>query len=284
MNGANGPRRAFVRAAFAVVVCATAFWLWVITDYRQVWVHPEYFYHIDRHTVPDKHFRFKDLSGFFDCDAIGEQSQRARFLNNLITGPVIKTRLLLWEAIPPHPSFSPVWILSLTSLFLLFRIVVLLTRDRAIAYAIVGLYIVSVGFMSHFAQLLHAAKPLVCFFMIASIYCALRLVELGPKAPPASLRLRWGLLIASLIGAFLSDEIGWFMWPAVPAIEPSLFIREGKLLWRPILGYMALIPAMALFLTFVAPAGAWFFFRQHFEFWLDVQSRTRRRPKRTVAA
>src|SRR6266508_3254093 len=94
----------------------------------------------------------------------------------------IAPRLLLWEAIPPHPSFSPVWILSLASLFLLFRIVVLLTRDRAIAYAIVGLYIVSVGFMSHFAQLLHAAKPLVCFFMIASIYCALRLVELGPKA------------------------------------------------------------------------------------------------------
>jgi hypothetical protein len=92
--------------------------------------------------------------------------------------------------------------LSLASLFLLFRIVVLLTRDRAIAYAIVGLYIVSVGFMSHFAQLLHAAKPLVCFFMIASIYCALRLVELGPKAPPASLRLRWGLLISSLIAPF----------------------------------------------------------------------------------
>jgi hypothetical protein len=267
MNSPNGLSRVFVSAGLAVVVCATAFWVWVITDYRQVWVHPEYFYHIDRHTIADKHFRLKDLSGFFNCDAIGEQCQRARFLNNLITGLVIKTRLLLWEAVPPHPTFSPVWILSLASLFLLFRIVVLLTRDRAIAYAIVGLYIVSVGFMSHFADLLHAAKPLVCFFMIASIYCALRLVELGPKASPASLRLWWGLLVASLIGAFLSDEIGWFMWPAIPLIAPSLFIRDGKLLWRPILGYIALIPVMALFLTFIAPAGSWVFFRQHFEFW-----------------
>jgi hypothetical protein len=30
---------------------------------------------------------------------------------------------------------------------------------------------------------------------------------------------------------------------------------------------LALIPAMALFLTFIAPAGSWFFFRQHFAFW-----------------
>jgi hypothetical protein len=267
MDNVNSRSRAFVAAGLSVIVCTTAFWLWVITDYRQVWVHPEYFYQIDRHTVPDKHFRLKDLSGFFNCDAIGEQCQRARFLNNLVTGPVIKTRLLLWEAVPPHPSFSPVWILSLASLFLLFRIVVLLTRDRAIAYAIVGLYVVSVGFMSHFAQLLHAAKPLVCFFMIASIYCAVRLVELGPEALPASVRIWWGLLVASLIGAFVSDEIGWFMWPAIPLIAPSLFIRDGKLRWQPILGYLALIPAMALFLTVVAPAGTWFFFRQHFEFW-----------------
>jgi hypothetical protein len=262
-----GSSRSLIAPGVAVVVCASAFWIWVITDYRQVWVHPEYFYQINRLTIPNKHFELSDLSGFFNCDAIGEQCKRARFVNNLVTGPVIKTRLLLWQVAPPHPSFSPVWLLSLASLFLLFRIVVLLTRDRAIAYAIVGLYLVSVGFMSHFAQLLHAAKPLVCFFMIASTYCALRLVELGPKAASASLWLRWGLLIMSLVGAFLSDEIGWFMWPAIPLIAPSLFIREGRLQWRPLLGYLALIPAMALFLTFIAPAGSSFFFRQHFDFW-----------------
>jgi hypothetical protein len=122
MDNVNGLNRAFVAAGLFVIVCATAFWLWVITDYRQVWAHPEYFYHINRHTVPDKHFRLKDLSGFFNCDAIGEQCQRARFLNNLATGLVIKTRLLLWEAVPPHPTFSPVWTLSFASLFLLFRI------------------------------------------------------------------------------------------------------------------------------------------------------------------
>jgi hypothetical protein len=267
MHSANAFSRSLAAAGVIMVFCATAFWIWVITDYRQVWVHPEYFYQINRHTIPNKHFGLSDLSGFFNCDAIGEQCKRARFVNNLVTGPVIKTRLLLWQVVPPHPTFSPVWILSLASLFLLFRIVVLLTRDRAIAYAIVALYIVSVGFMSHFAQLLHAAKPLVCFFMIASTYCALRLVELGPKAAPRSLWLWWGLLVTNLVGAFLSDEIGWFMWPAIPLIAPSLFIREGRLLWRPILGYLALIPAMVLFLTFIAPVGSWFFFRQHFDFW-----------------
>jgi hypothetical protein len=75
------------------------------------------------------------------------------------------------------------------------------------------------------------------------------------------------------------------MWPAIPLIAPSLFICDGKLLWRPILGYLALIPVTALFLTFIAPAGSWFFFRQHFAFWgLDVQPRTRGRARRTVAA
>jgi hypothetical protein len=260
-------KRPLAVLGIATVLSAMAFFLWVITDYRQVWVHPEYFYQIDRHAIPNKHLGFGDVLGFFNCDAIGEHCTRARFVTYLVTGPVVKIRLLLWQVLPPHPSFSPIWLLSIASLFLLFRAVVLLIKRSDVAYAIVGLYIVSVGFMSHFAQLLHAAKPLVCFFMIGSIYCAARLIDLGPREPITRRLLWWGALGSSLVGAFLSDEIGWFMWPAIPLIAPSLFVRDGRLLWRPVLGYVAVPLGTIIFLTFIAPIGSWFLFKQQFNFW-----------------
>jgi hypothetical protein len=249
----------------ATLLAALAFLLWLVSDYERVWVHPEYFYLVER--ILDKHFGFRDFLSFFDCDAIGEQCTRARFVTYLATGFVAKTRLLLWTVVPPHPSFSPVWLLSFASLFFFFKAVVLLTRDRAIAYAVTGLYVVSVGFLSHFAQLLHVAKPLVCFFMIMSIYCAVGLADLGPKAAVNLRRRWWAALSASLVAAFLSDEIGWFTWVAIPLIAPSLFVRNGRLLWRPVLGYIAIPLATIIFLTFIAPIGSWFLFKQHFNFW-----------------
>jgi hypothetical protein len=258
-------KRLSLVAGIATLVAALAFLLWLVSDYEQVWVHPEYFYLVRR--VLNKHLGFGDFLSFFDCNVIGEQCTRARFVTYLATGFVFKTRLLLWTIVPPHPSFSPVWLLSFASLVFFFKTIVLLTRDRAIAYAVTGLYVVSVGFLSHFAQLLHVAKPLVCFFMILSIYCAVRLADLGPKASVDLRRRWWGALSGSLVGASLSDEIGWFTWAAIPLIAPSLFVRDGRLLWRLIIGYAAIALATIIFLTFIAPIGSWFLFKQHFNFW-----------------
>src|SRR5438046_5994929 len=44
--------------------------------------------------------------------ALFDSGQRARVISYAAYIITLETRLALWDAVPPHPSFSPIWILT----------------------------------------------------------------------------------------------------------------------------------------------------------------------------
>ena len=233
-----------------------------VSDYGINWMHPEVFLVERKHLVGLTGLHWRDLARFFDCEILSDVCTRARFLS-FLTGYVDSFfRLWLVQYIPPHPSITITWLLSLASLYFLYRTIVLLTEDPAAALLGVGLYALSAGFLSSMLMLFNPAKALAGFFVNFCLFLATRIWRSPDKraCSPAAV-----ILYVSLFLAYCSDETCWFLSGAIPILLMDSPRRRD---WPFLACVAATFPLFLAFVTWVAPAIIellWGY--QHFDFW-----------------
>ncbi len=181
-------------------------------------------------------FSLGDLETAFDVYQLDGDS-RPRFISYLTFIVSLKTRLALWHYVPPHPSFSPTWLLTLgLGPWLLFKALKIALGHREAALAGVAIYLVSTGCLSGVAMLFHPAKPLSNVLIIAVFYLSVsidRAVRDRPAAAdraPAPPRWSWAVLLTLLAISPFVDEIATFAY-FIPLLWcPYLFLpaRGGR--------------------------------------------------------
>lgn len=222
-----------------VLLSAAAFLVVLLARYDVCFQDSEVLY-LDRAAVENgTGFSGRDLRTSLNVMKM-EGDVRPRFISYLTFILALKTRLALWEFVPPHPSFSPVWLVTLlVGPLLLFRFLLLEIEDRAAAWAGVSVLLVSTGFVSGLTMLFHPAKPLALVHVLAVLYLSARLGR-EPGAPPALRRA----LMALLVVAPYVDETAVFAY-AIP------------LLWCPTLPwrtYLVPVGITAALLLAILPA------------------------------
>lgn len=190
--------------------------------------------------------RWYDLLRFFDCNE--DACNRTRFLSYLFGHFNVLFRFEYARWFAPHPSLSLTWPLSVLSVYFFYRGVTNLTNDRMIGLVVSALYVLSAGFLSGLLMLFHTAKPLALFFLTLALWAATELERSGDARPQS----KWALtLYAALLLGFVSDEMAWFMYAAIPLLLPSLFLTRRRLLFAAC--YAATFPLFLLFTAVVAP-------------------------------
>lgn len=226
----------------------------VLADYGGTWMHPEMTLEYHRSALRNGPAPgFADLALAFDYKAFDTLDwPRARFLSNLVLILNAKFRLYLFQFIPPHPSLSLTWPVSLLSPILLYRLIRRLDQDQDCAWLGVTLYVLSTGFLSGLSLLFHPGKPLTTPYLLLVLLLAARMDQ-GEADPKARSRLEAALTL-TLCGAGLLDETALFAVAAVPIVFPSLLAAPD---FRKRLARLVLIPAAAyLFLVSVAAPAA----------------------------
>ncbi len=166
-------------------------------------------------------FTWKDFGLAFDGWAI-EESNRPRFLNYFLLIVNYKFRLWLWQYTLPHPSFSPIWIIThLAGPVLLYVFIKEALDSRLAALSGVVLYLSSTGGSYSLPMLFHMGKPVLNVAMIIAMICALRMYRSHCKdarfvTPRLSLSDFW-VFGVFLFFAFFLDET------AVLLLLPMLF-------------------------------------------------------------
>ena len=198
-------------------------------------------------------FGWRDLRAALDTTAL-DGDYRPRVISYLAFIVTVKTRLALWQIVPPHPSFSPLWLLTVgVAPLLLYRFLRLELRDRGAALAGVAVYLVSAGFLSGVTMIFHPGKPLANVLVIGVFYLCARIN--ATPVPPAR-------LVATLLGlltlAPFVDETAVFAW-VVPFIWCSYCRRRWLVFAAPAL--------LAVFLiVVVAPTFSRLWFDAEFDF------------------
>lgn len=176
----------------------------------------------------------QDFFNSFDVWGFDGDS-RPRFLSHLLMTISQKTRLMLWPWIPMHPTWTPVWALSLIlGPVLLYKF---LQGEFGRTAALFGcsLYMVSPGYLFPLHLYFHPGKTLVGLAVIYSLWASREAVGRGrwTRAECAHLAVVWTLF------GFV-DETAWFGLAAV-------LIWGGKaLFWRksPLVFAWNALPAM----------------------------------------
>ena len=186
--------------------------------------------------------------------------RQARLLSYAAYIATIETRLALWDLIPPHPSFTPVWALTLVlGPILLFRFLEIALRSRPAACAGTAVYLVSAGYLSGLTMLFHAAKPLTNVAVIAVLYLSARMAQDGGHAPTPPRRLWGGVLLLLMLAPF-ADQTAAFayaiplVWCSalfVPRHWPSPAARVYRRNWTT---YLASAGAVAVVMLVIVPA------------------------------
>lgn len=159
---------------------------------------------------------------------IYDSATRPRILTYLANMLAFETRLALWHVVPPHPSFTPVWALTLVvTPLLLWRFLRLELDSGAAASAGTAVYLTSVGYLSGATMLFHHAKPLANLVVVATLYLSARLrrvFEREGEGAALPRGLTGGLLLVLALAPF-ADETAAFAY-LIPFVWcPSLFWR-----------------------------------------------------------
>ena len=151
-----------------------------------------------------------------------DEGRRLRLFSYLGYVVTRETRLALWSVAPPHPSFTPLWMLTLLAgPMLLFTFLRIELRSRATAMTGVAVYLVSVGYLSGATMLFHAGKPLANVVVIATLLLSAHINSRMQRRPfedgiaPAPPRLLWFGLLGLLTVAPFVDETAVFAY-AIP--------------------------------------------------------------------
>jgi len=228
----------------------------LLSDYNANWMHPEVTaFHIPYSLENGCVLSLKDLLKSFDSWEFDFQNSRPRFFSYFFQIINLKFRIWLFAFIPPHPSLSLTWIFTLLlSPFFLFRLVRNLSLNRVTAWIAVILYFLSPGFLSHLTLLFHPGKPLASFFTILCLYLSSE-IWLGIKVARTFNKKGYALfalLLAIIFLAFITDEVSFFIFFAVPLLFPEIFTLPPDKI-RISRYYRFTFIAFLLFLTFVVP-------------------------------
>lgn len=210
---------------------------------------------------------------------------RPRFLSYLFAIWTLKTRLALWELLPPHPSLSPVWMFSLLlAPWLLYRFLRMETDSSSTARLGSGLYMFSPAYLSAATYMMHPGKPLTNVAVIATLWVAAR--HRPPSGLSSTPSLPRGLrifLLAILPVLLFCDETALIALAIIPVWNVRYFIplrtdRANLLPWLGNICTLAVAPLLYLLFTFaVIPLLCQVFLGRDFNFssYLSRQSNPR---------
>lgn len=218
-----------VVALMAIIVAALHL-VWAVCDCSQCFTDIEvYSKWMPKIFVAGKSFSWSDLGYAFDVWAMDGDS-RPRFLSYLCAAWTMKARIALWSILPPHPSFSPVWIFSLlVAPWLLYRFLRGALGCGWIALLGTGLYMVTAGYLSSATMMLHAGKPLANVVVIWTLYMAMRAEQqveagLAPLESPRFPKSMLAYLILVLPFLLFTDETTLFALVVIPVWNYRFFI------------------------------------------------------------
>lgn len=193
-------------------------------------------------------FSWQDLRTSLDVWA-SDGDSRPRVVSGLGDIVTTKSRLALWDYVLPHPSFTPLWALTVVlATVLLYKFLYVVTGDRQVALVGAAVYLVSPGLLSGMTMLFHSGKPLTNLIVIAALWLSAKINERVAGENATLLQSPWHcatLLALLFIGPF-ADETATFAF-LVPLVWcPSLFwSRRLKLKARMANWTCILSPALA---------------------------------------
>ena len=97
--------------ALAVFLVAAAHLVWLVCDYSRCFQENEVYANwLGRIVLEGRSFSWSDLKTVFDVWSM-DGGSRPRFVSYLFAIWTAKARLAMWDFLPPHPSFSPIWVM-----------------------------------------------------------------------------------------------------------------------------------------------------------------------------
>jgi hypothetical protein len=152
---------------------------------------------------------------------------RPRYLTYFLLGIDEKINLLLYQWLPPHPSASIYWPITLVATpYLIFRFLIKCGAPRTAALIAVALYISSVGYLSNVTLNYHPGKPFTNVLVVVLFNLG---VDAWKKAQPQKLLCETGPLLNLAIGVTLflgliTDETTYISYFFLAILWPSLFL------------------------------------------------------------
>ena len=250
-------------AAWGAIVAAVVHLGWIVSDgsacFQDSEVHTNW---AGRILLDGKAPSLSDFKTALDAWRLDGDS-RPRFLSYLAAIWTAKARLALWNLVPPHPSFSPVWLLSLgLAPWLLYRFLRIELGCRWSALLGAGLYMFTAGYLSSASMLFHPGKPLANFVAICTLFMAskanqrLRSADSPISVPrlPASMA---AYLVLALPLGLLVDETALFALAIPPIWNHRYFFSMPRgsrdlRIWLANALCLAVPVAIYLLLAFVA--------------------------------
>lgn len=275
--GGPPPAPRLLRAtALAVFALALLHLAGLVCDYSRCFQDAEVYGHwAGRILMYGKNFSCSDFAAALDAFALDGDS-RPRFLSYLCVVWTVKARLALWNFLPPHPSFSPVWIFSL--LLAPWGLYRFLKGELGCPWRALlgtGLYLATAGYLSSASMLFHSGKGLANVAVIGTLLAALRAnrsLPADPAAPPRFPAAMIVFLVGVLPVLLFADETALFALVVLPIWNSRFFFPRrwtgphvraclGNLAWA------AVPPAVfLLFVFFAAPRLAHSFYGVPFDF------------------
>lgn len=222
-------QRVVSATALALLAFASVHLIWRLCDYSGCFPDVEVFLSwFPSVFLTGKGFSFSDLGQAIDVWGMDGDS-RPRFLSYYLAALTVKARIALWDWLPPHPSFSPLWPFTLVMapwLFYRFLKEELECRWSAIVGA--SLYMLSTGYLSSATMLFHPGKPLANVVVIATLYVAMkaRKTLLVEKNSPVGILPKTAILFSLLLLPLLllADETALFCLFILPVWAHRFFI------------------------------------------------------------
>ncbi|HEY5310881.1 MAG TPA: hypothetical protein VIK18_00130 [Pirellulales bacterium] len=174
---------------------------------------------------------------------------RPRVLSAFADIVTTKSRLALWDYVLPHPTFTPLWALTvLLGTILLYKFMYIVTEDRQAALAGAAVYLVSPGLLSGATMLFHSGKPLANLIVITAFWISAKLDRAGVDGGLNLFKAKryYAGLFALLFLAPFADETAAFAYFAPTLWCSSMFwpTRSKSRVW--LANWLAiLLPAIA---------------------------------------
>lgn len=143
----------------------------------------------------------------------------------------IKTRLWLWQFVTPHPSASPLWLLTLlVAPILLFRTLRHIVGPSAAAVGLM-LFLMSPGNLSGVLLFFHPGKPLAVLLLISMLWVCVRIsqtVPHGEDAPRGHGRYWVGVACLVAVAPFVDEAAVFVSFVPVVWLWPHFRWSAGR--------------------------------------------------------
>ena len=241
-----------------LVIAAYAFILFQVLDYRmnwQSWDYPEGYY--PRIIQNGPRILLEDITRIFNAGKVGflQNPGRVRYFQDLVLFLDAKTRIWLFNYLPPHPSVSITWITTLfVAPYFFYKFLRLWSKDRNTAKIAVIVFMFSTGYLSHINLLCNPGKPLATAIVATALYFAAKTYVLlsGSGRITTKVFVNYLLLLSVLFIGFFTDETAWILFVAVPLMVPGLFKIKGTRILSSAI-YLSVFAILMISVIHIAP-------------------------------